>query len=88
MRDVDTPRRRWGVVGAVAAVVACMGCCAIPFVAGVTVFGVALCSTKFLGASLLAALGLGAVAGIVTYRLKRRKPAKPGPVPVALGPPR
>jgi hypothetical protein len=78
-------RRRFGVLG-ISAVVACLGCCAVPFLAGVTVFGVAVCSTRFLGASLLVALAIGAVGGVAAYRVRRRKPTKPGPVPVALGP--
>jgi hypothetical protein len=79
-------RRRFGAMGAVAAVVACAGCCAVPFLAGVSVFGVAVCSTRFLGASLLAAVVVGAVAGVIGYRVQRRRRTRSGPVPVELGP--
>jgi hypothetical protein len=78
-------RTRRGVIAGLA-VAACIGCCSIPFLAGLTIFGVAVCSTRFLGVAfgvMVAALG---TATLIVYR--RRKRPTPQVVPVELGPSR
>ena len=75
-------RTRGGAIAGLA-VAACIGCCSIPFLAGLTIFGVALCSTKFLGIAFGIAFAVGATVALLSYRRhKRRQPL--GPVPVEL----
>ncbi len=76
-------RKRRGALAAFAAI-ACVGCCSIPFLASLSVFGVAICSTKFLGAAFGVAFTVLATVAVVAYRRRRRR-APAGPVPVQLG---
>ena len=79
-----TRRARRGAIGAVVAA-ACVGCCSLPFVAGTSIGGVALCSTRFLGIVFGVFVALALTAVLVGYRIrKRRQP--PGPVAVEFGP--
>jgi len=64
-------------------VAACIGCCSIPFLAGLTIFGVAVCSTKFLGLAFGAAVAAVGTTALIVYR--RRKRRLPQVVPVELG---
>jgi hypothetical protein len=79
MADVRT---RGVAIGAVAA--ACVACCSIPFLAGATILGVAVCSTRFLGV----AFGIAVLAGGVGWLWLRARRRRSAPVPVGLGPTR
>jgi hypothetical protein len=76
-------RHRGGTAVAVAA--ACVACCSIPFLAGATVLGIAVCSARFLGVAFGSAVLVGG-AGWLWYRTRRRH--RPRPTPVVLGPSR
>jgi hypothetical protein len=86
MTDATTVRSRRSRRGAIAgfALAACIGCCSIPFLAGLTIFGVALCSTKFLGVAFGAVFTVAATVALVAYR-KRKPRGNVGPSPVELG---
>jgi hypothetical protein len=89
MADATTvrARRTRRATLAVFAALACVGCCSIPFLAGFTIFGVALCSTKFLGVALGAMLAVVATTALVAYG-KRSRRAPVGPVSVEFREPR
>jgi hypothetical protein len=76
------PDRRPTAIAAAAVAAACVGCCSIPLLAGATVFGVALCSARFLGLAAAAAVLVGGF-GLLVMRARRRR--RPHPVPVELG---
>jgi hypothetical protein len=67
------------------AVLACIGCCFVSFLARLTFFGVALCSTKFFGVAFGAVFAIAATVAFVTCR-RRKQQRLGGPVPVELGP--
>ena len=81
--DRPSSRTRRRAIAGVALVGACVGCCTLPFVAGLTIFGVALCSARFVGVVIAAIAGGAAMIALVGYR--KRKQRAPEWVPVALG---
>ena len=77
---VSSRRIKRGVLGGFAALVACVGCCAVPLAAGAGIGSVIACSALLLGATLV---GITAVIGTVLFvgfRLRRRRPPEPVPV--------